>query len=180
MDSAYARWAARWRVPLGFALGIAYLVFSRPTEKLLLAGGLVAAVGVALRGYAAGHLRKNQALAISGPYAWTRNPLYVGSSIIGIGFALAGGNVWLALGFVFFFLVVYWPVIRREEDFLRREFGAAYEDYARRVPAFFPRWPREGGDNRFLFSQYRKNHEYEALLGYVVLLIILAFKLRLR
>jgi hypothetical protein len=91
MDSAYAAWATRWRVPLGFLLGVAYLVFCRPTVKLLIAGGAVAAAGVAIRAFAAGHLAKNQKLAMSGPYACTRNPLYLGSSLMGAGFALAGG-----------------------------------------------------------------------------------------
>ncbi len=116
MDSPYARWATRWRVPLGFVLGLAYLIFCRPTVKLLVAGGGVAAAGLALRAYAAGHLAKNQQLAMSGPYACTRNPLYLGSSLIGAGLALAGGNWILTLGCLLLFAAVYWPVIRREED----------------------------------------------------------------
>src|ERR1035438_2829719 len=92
MSSAYAAWATRWRVPLGFILGVAYIVFCRPTVKLLVVGGTIAALGVALRAYAAGHLAKNQKLATSGPYARTRNPLYLGSSLMGAGLALAGGR----------------------------------------------------------------------------------------
>ena len=180
MDSAYAAWAARWRVPLGFLLGVAYLVFCRPTVKLLIAGGAVAAAGVALRAYAAGHLAKNQKLAMSGPYAWTRNPLYLGSSLMGAGFAVAGGNWILALACVVLFAAIYWPVIRREEEYLRREFGEVYDHYAQRVPLFLPRLRRPEGSEKFQWKQYRKNHEYEAFLGYLAIMIFLAFKVRLR
>ena len=180
MNSTYAAWATRWRVPLGFMLGIAYLVFCRPTVKLLIAGGIVAAAGVALRAYAAGHLAKNQKLAMSGPYAWTRNPLYLGSSLMGTGFALAGGRWTLALACLLLFAGIYWPVIRREEDYLRREFGEDYSKYAQRVPLFLPRFCRTKGDEKFEWKQYRKNHEHEALLGYLALMIFLAFRIWLR
>jgi protein-S-isoprenylcysteine O-methyltransferase Ste14 len=180
MDSAYARWATRWRVPLGFLLGVAYLIFCRPTVKLLLAGGAVAAVGLLVRGYAAGHLAKNQKLAMSGPYACTRNPLYLGSALMGAGFALAGGNWILALALVILFGAVYWPVIRREEEYLRGEFGEAYDQYAQQVPLFLPRLRRSEGGGKFQWKQYRKNHEYEALLGCLALMIYLAFRIWLR
>ena len=180
MDSGYAKWAARWRVPLGFLLGVAYLVFCRPTIKLLLVGGAIAAMGVALRAYAAGHLVKNQKVAMSGPYAWTRNPLYLGSSLMGVGLAVAGGRWPLALACLLLFVGIYWPVIRREEEYLRREFGEVYIRYAESVPLFFPlpRRPLSGG--RFEWRQYRKNHEYEALMGFLGLMIYLAFRIWLR
>ena len=180
MDSAYARWAARWRVPLGFLLGVTYLIFCRPTVKLLMAGGTVAAAGLVLRAWAAGHLAKNQKLAMTGPYARTRNPLYLGSSLMGAGFALAGGNAILALGCLILFAAVYLPVIRREEDYLRGEFGEDYDRYAQRVPLFLPRFCRLEGGEKFQWKQYRKNHEYEAFLGYLALMIFLAFRIWLR
>jgi protein-S-isoprenylcysteine O-methyltransferase Ste14 len=180
MDSAYARWAARWRVPLGFLLGAAYVVFCRPTVKLYLAGGVVAASGVALRAYAAGHLTKNQTLATSGPYACTRNPLYLGSALVGGGFALAGGRWLLALACALLFAAVYGPVIRREEDYLRRQFGEVYDRYAERVPLFLPRFHGPAGSGKFEWKQYRKNHEYEALLGYLGMMIFLAFRIWFR
>jgi len=175
--SRYAAWAARWRVPFGFLLGVAYLVFSRPTWKLLLAGGAIALTGLAIRAYAAGHLVKNQSLAMSGPYAYTRNPLYFGSTLIGAGFALAGGDQTLALAAGVLFAAIYWPVIRREEEYLRREFGEVYDQYARRVPLFLPRFRPDAGGERFQWKQYWKNREYEALLGYLALMIFLACKL---
>jgi protein-S-isoprenylcysteine O-methyltransferase Ste14 len=180
MDSAYAAWATRWRVPLGFLLGVAYLVFSRPTWKLLLAGGTVAAAGVALRAFAAGHLVKNQSLAVSGPYAYTRNPLYLGSALMGAGFALAGGNWILALACVILFAAIYWPVVRREEEYLRREFGEVYDQYAQRVPLILPRFRRPAGGEKFRWKQHQKNHEYEALLGYLAVMIFLAIRIWLR
>ena len=180
MDSAYAAWASRWRVPLGFLLGAAYLLFSRPTTKLLVAGGAVAAAGLALRAYAAGHLAKNQKLAMSGPYAWTRNPLYLGSALMGAGFAVAGGRWILALACLVLFAAIYWPVIRREEEYLRREFGEDYDRYAQRVPLFLPRFRRPADGEKFQWKQYRKNHEYEAFLGYLAIMIFLAFRIWLR
>ena len=180
MDSAYARWATRWRVPLGFTLGVAFLIFCRPTVKLLMVGGAVAAVGVAVRAYAAGHLMKNQEVAMSGPYAWTRNPLYLGSSLMGAGFAVAGGRWPLALACLLLFVGIYWPVIKREEDYLRREFGEVYIKYAESVPLFFPLFQRPRSGGKFMWKQYRKNHEYEALLGYFGLMIFLAFRIWLR
>jgi protein-S-isoprenylcysteine O-methyltransferase Ste14 len=180
MNSAYAAWASRWRVPLGFPLAVCYLVFSRPTVRLLIAGGAVAAVGLLIRALAAGHLVKNQSLAMSGPYAYTRNPLYLGSALMGAGFALAGGNWILALGCVLLFAAIYWPVIRREEEYLRREFGEVYDRYAQLVPLFLPRFRSGAGGDKFQWKQYRKNHEHEAFLGYLALMIFLVFKTWLR
>jgi len=181
MNSGYAAWAARWRVPLGFALGIAYLIFSQPTLTLLAADGSVAFAGLLLRAYSAGYLTKNQSLATSGPYAHTRNPLYLGSSLMGLGFALAGGSWSLGVAFLAFFLAVYWPVMRREEQFLRREFGDIYVRYAATVPFFFPRWRRtSAAAEKFRWDRYRKNREYEAALGYVAGMVFLALKSWLR
>jgi protein-S-isoprenylcysteine O-methyltransferase Ste14 len=180
MGSAYATWAARWRVPLGFLLGFAYLFFSRPTVKMLIAGGTVAAAGLALRAYAAGHLAKNQKLTMSGPYAYTRHPLYLGSALIGAGFAVAGGRWTLALAGAILFTAIYWPVIRREEEHLRGEFGEVYDGYAQRVPLFLPRFRRPAGGEKFQWMRYRKNREYEAFLGYLAVMIFLACKIWLR
>ena len=180
MASNYAAWATRWRVPLGFLFGVAYLLFSHPTPKLLFAGGAVAAAGVAIRAWAAGHLVKNQSLAMNGPYAYTRNPLYLGSSLMGAGFAVAGGSWILAFAFMALFAAIYWPVIRREEEYLRREFGEVYDHYAQNVPLFLPRFRRRTEGATFQWKQYRKNHEHEAFLGYLALMILLVGKIWLR
>ena len=117
---------------------------------------------------------------MSGPYAYTRNPLYLGSALMGAGFAVAGGSWILALTCLVLFAAIYWPVIRREEDYLRREFGEVYDHYAQRVPLFLPRFRRPAGDEKFQWKHYRKNHEHEALVGYVAMMIFLAFKVWLR
>ena len=181
MDSGYAAWAARWRVPLGFLLGVAYLVFCQPTLPLLAIGGLIAFLGLLLRACAAGYLDKGRRLSTGGPYRYSRNPLYLGSLFLGCGFAIAGGRWWLAAAFVVFFLLIYWPVMRREEQFLRRQFGEAYDRYARDVPLFISvrRGSRPEGEV-FRWEQYRKNREYQAAIGYVAGILFLLLKLALR
>jgi protein-S-isoprenylcysteine O-methyltransferase Ste14 len=181
MDKRYAGWAARWRVPLGFALGGAYLVFAQPTQILLAAGGTVSLAGLALRAFAAGCLEKNTGLATCGPYACTRNPLYLGSFLMGSGLALAGGSWVFGVAFLGFFLLVYYPVMQREEDSLRGKFGKMYDRYAEAVPLFFPRFRKvtSAGD-KFRWTRYRKNREYRAALGFVLGIVFLALKLGLR
>ena len=180
-DNRYAAWAARWRVPLGFILGAAYLVFSQPSPRLLLAGSVVGLAGLLLRALAAGCLDKNQNLATGGPYAHTRNPLYLGSFIIGTGFAMAGGSWILGLAMVSLFVLVYLPVMRREAAFLARQFGPPYAGYARAVPFFLPRLqPADTGGKRFRWATYRQNREYQAALGFVTGVVFLYVKMTLR
>ena len=181
MGNRLGTWAARWRVSLGFVLGIAFLVFSQPTSRLLFLGGPVALLGLGLRGFAAGCLDKNLTLAVGGPYAYTRNPLYLGSFIMGLGFSIASGSWILGGTFAAFFLLVYTLVMRREEDFLRQKFGEAYARYAAQVPLFFPALrglPMPG--SAFRWEQYRKNREYEAALGFIAALVFLFLKFKLR
>jgi len=181
MGKAYVDWAARWRVPLGFALGIAYLVLSRPTGRLLVAGGTLALIGLMIRAWAAGYLDKSRSLATAGPYAFSRNPLYLGSALLGLGFGLAGGSWMMALAFLGLFLIVYWPVMCHEASFLRDKFGEAYSSYARRVPLFFPVAGRAVVDGeRFQWSRYSKNREYNVALGYAAGMAFLVLKMRVR
>jgi len=100
--------------------------------------------------------------------------------LIGAGFAVAGGRWILALACLILFAGIYWPVIRREEEYLRHEFGEDYDRYSQRVSLFLPRFRRTEGSDKFQWKQYRKNHEYEASLGYLGLMIYLAFRIRLR
>ena len=180
MDSSYARWAARWRVPLGFLLGISYLIFSRPTLQLLLIGGTIAATGVAIRAYASGHLAKNQRLATSGPYAYTRNPLYLGSLMLAAGFAIAARSWWIVALMLLMFAVIYIPVIAGEERYLRQTFPE-FDDYARHVPRMLPRLTRYGSEQSVYSSaRYWKHREYEASIGCLVVLAILVLKLLLK
>ncbi len=132
---SWSRIARRIRVPLGFAFAALYVWLARPTWISVFIGGAVAVVGVVIRALASGHVKKNAELTQTGPYAYSRNPLYVGSIVIGAGFAVAALNWWIVLGLAVLFLAIYIPVIRSEEAFLRSQF-AGFDDYCRRVPRF--------------------------------------------
>ena len=133
----YSRIARRIRVPLGFAFAILYFWLARPTWRFIALGTIAIVPGLLVRALASGHVRKNEALATSGPYAYTRNPLYLGSLFIGVGFAVAAQSLWIGLALVAMFFAIYLPVILDEEKFLRQKFPE-YADYARRVPRLFP------------------------------------------
>lgn len=169
--SRAAEFAMRWRVRLGYPIALVYLAFVRPLEQAILLGALVALAGLLVRGAAAGHLRKHEQLATSGPYAYTRNPLYFGSALIAAGFLVAGrfwaNGGWIAAAVVSaYFGFVYRAVMKREEEELRSRYGTAFEEYAAQVPLFFPR-PTSGGapGGEFSWAQYRRNREYQAALG---------------
>src|SRR6266849_8685662 len=129
----------RWRVPLGFACAALFLLLARPRLWTLLVGAAIALPGLALRAWGTGHLRKNEALATTGPYAYTRNPLYLGSFVIGLGFTIAAGRLILGLVFAALFVGIYVPVMRVEAATLEELFGEKYRRYAQSVPIFFPR-----------------------------------------
>jgi protein-S-isoprenylcysteine O-methyltransferase Ste14 len=138
----------------------------------------VAVIGLALRAWAAGHIRKNDALATSGPYAFTRNPLYLGSFILGLGFTIAAGRPWLGLLFAALFLGIYLPVMRVESATLSRIFGDDFRRYAEEVPLFLPRLKPFADirtkDKRFDPGLYMRYREYQAALGLVIAWMILA------
>ncbi len=161
----------RARVPLGFLFGFVFLVFSKPTPSSLVAGAVIAGTGLAIRLWAAGCLRKQKELCLTGPYCWTRNPLYLGSFVMGIGFCLASAQIWLLALFLPLFVVVYAPVIRREQFELHQAYGKSYGDYMEKVPAFFPTLGavHETGSNTFSWQQVFKNREYNAVLGFLAL-----------
>jgi len=167
---------ARWRVRLGYILAVAVLLLARPTLLSLLVGAVVGAVGLAIRAYAAGFLHKQEILTTAGPYAHTRNPLYFGSSILAAGAAIATHSWWAAAILLFYFALVYRLVMWREEMELRVKHGSAFDAYAAAVPLFFPSLTprlRPATNGGFSWQQYRKNHEYEAILGFVLLLLAL-------
>ena len=170
----------RWRVPLGFASGALFLFFAKPTLGLLLIGGLVALPGLALRAWASGHLRKNESLAMSGPYAFTRNPLYLGSFLIGLGFTIAAGQWLLAIIPIVMLLGIYLPVMRVESATLTRLFGKKYERYSKEVPLFLPRlspYRSAVTSARFDRDLYFRYREYRAALGVVIAWALLALKM---
>lgn len=170
----------RARVPLGFVLAALYLWLARPRPWPLTIGALVALGGLLVRAWSAGHIAKNRRLATTGPYAHTRNPLYLGSFLIAAGFALAAAW-WLLALVMLFFLLVYAPTIQRERATLRELFGPEYAVYERHVPAFAPRlvpWrdgAQEGGG--FSLALYRRHGEWRALLGYVAVVAWLVARL---
>jgi protein-S-isoprenylcysteine O-methyltransferase Ste14 len=181
MPKDYAAWATRWRVPLGFGIGALYLILAQPSLKLLLCGATLAFAGLLLRAWSAGYLAKNQRLATGGPYAYTRNPLYLGSAVMGLGGTVAGRSWIVGAAFAAFFALVYWPVMEREARFLRREFPEAFEPYASHVPLFFPKLPcLPAPGERFQWRLYLRNREYEAATGYVAVMLFLALKMWLR
>lgn len=178
----YAEFAARARVPAGFLVLALYAVFSAPAPGTFMAGVLTALAGIALRAWAAGHLAKNERLAVSGPYAYTRNPLYLGSALVAAGFAVAGGSWWLALLLAVYFIAFFLPVVIEEESHLSKLFPE-FQGYAAAVPRFGPRLlparvaAREEGA-RFRWALYLRNQEYNALLGYLFGVALLIWKLR--
>ena len=170
----YADVVAKLRVPFGFVLVAAFVWLSAPSVWSLAWGIPVSIIGLALRGWAAGHLEKNTTLAESGPYAHVRNPLYLGTLTVAAGFVIASRRWELGVLFAAVFLLVYLPVVELEEQHLRSLFPS-YADYALRVPQLLPRWSG-GGAKPFRWSLYRRNREYEALAGFLAGVAILCFK----
>jgi len=169
----------RWRVPLGFACAALFFLLAQSRPATLIVGGLVALPGLALRAWATGHLRKNDALANTGPYAYTRNPLYLGSFVIGLGFTIAAGRLVLGLVFAALFLGIYVPVMRVETKTLDELFGKTYQDYAAAVPLFLPRvtgYRAAAAKAKFDPALYRRYREYQAAIGLVVAWLVLVIK----
>ncbi len=177
--------ARRVRVPLGFVVAAVFLVFSRTSWHTLAWSLLLVLPGLWLRGYAAGYVKKNAELTRTGPYAYTRNPLYLGSMGIAFGFAVAAGQLWLGLLLVVMFLVIYVPTILSEETFLREAFPA-FEEYARRVPRLLPRLTAarfadtNAGGGRFSGERYLHHREYNALMGAAAIYAALMLRMLLR
>jgi protein-S-isoprenylcysteine O-methyltransferase Ste14 len=169
--------ARRIRVPLGFAFAALYLWLAKPSATSICAGSVLIIVGLGIRGMASGHVRKNEQLTTSGPYAHTRHPLYLGSLVMAAGFSLAGRSWWIAVITALIFLMIYVPVMLAEETFLRQRFPE-FEDYARAVPRLWPRLKSfTSGQGSFSWKLYYQHREYNALVGSVALLAVLAVKL---
>jgi protein-S-isoprenylcysteine O-methyltransferase Ste14 len=169
---------SRWRVRIGYPLAAVALYLARPTLRSILLGAAIGLLGVAIRGYSAGFLHKQEVLTTTGPYAHTRNPLYFGSSILVIGAAVAMRSWLAAVLLLGYFALVYSFVMHREEVELRGKHGAAFDAYSATVPLFFPRLTPvrqpDAASGSFSWAQYKRNHEYEALLGFLLLLVVLA------
>jgi protein-S-isoprenylcysteine O-methyltransferase Ste14 len=177
----WSRVARRIRVPLGFAFAVLYFWLARPTWRSLALGAVSIIPGLVIRALASGHVRKNEALATSGPYAYTRNPLYLGSLLLAIGFAVAARSWWVAAILAAMLFAIYMPVIRSEEAFLRERFPE-FQEYANEVPRMIPRMtPAFRNEARAEFSMdlYLKHREYNALLGSLALVAALISKMKL-
>jgi len=176
----WSRVARRIRVPLGFAFAVLYFWLARPTWRSLGIGTVLIVPGLLIRALASGHVRKNETLATSGPYAYTRNPLYLGSLLIGIGFALAARNWWIGVVLVLMFFAIYLPVIRSEEAFLRERFPE-FEEYAKSVPRMLPRLTPASSEagGGFSMELYLQHREWNALLGAVAIIVVLIVKMKI-
>jgi protein-S-isoprenylcysteine O-methyltransferase Ste14 len=179
-----AKFLARWRVRLGYILAVFVLAFARPLPKFVTIGAAIGLAGLWLRAYAAGYLHKQEVLTVTGPYAHTRNPLYLGSAILALGAGVATHSWISAAILLVYFAVVYSVVMRREEGELLQQHGQSFKDYAASVPLFFPRITAAkmagASAGNFSLAQYRKNHEHQAALGYLLLLGALLVIWRLR
>jgi protein-S-isoprenylcysteine O-methyltransferase Ste14 len=162
----YADQVARLRVTCGFIMVAAFAWFSRPDTRSLMVGLPVSALGIALRAWATGHVEKNIRLAQGGPYAYVRNPLYLGTLLVAAGFAIASRQWPLALLFGVVFLFIYLPAIELEEQHLRKLFPE-FAAYAGRVPALWPSLTPVRKPDRFRWELYVRNREYQALIGFV-------------
>ena len=167
----FAERLARWRVPLGFLAAVSALVFAQPTWTTWRTGIGFAVVGEAIRIWAAGHLEKGREVTRSGPYQWTGHPLYLGSSIMALGVAVACGSAVVAVLILIYMASTLTAAVRTEEAFLRRTFGDTYIRYQRSFG--------EPGTRRFSIARARKNREYRAIAGLIGGFALLALKIAL-
>jgi len=190
----FRRFAQRIRVPAGFVLAPLLFISARPTLASLAAGAFIAIVGLSIRAWASGHLKKNQELAKTGPYAHTRNPLYLGTFLLGTGAAVGGGTLWFVGVFAVTYLIIYVPVMFAEAETMRDLFSTEYEDYSKQVPLFVPRFTpysphgsrsyaaqlgrsKWRGASQFDPSLYMRHREYRATVGFLMVYALLATKM---
>ncbi|GEM_PF-85469 len=168
----------RWRVPLSSLFGAMVLILARPTPRSLLIGSLIALVGLAMRAWAAGYIRKDEQLITWGPYAYVRHPLYVGSFLLGLGVTVAAGEVILVVSFVILFVLLFSSAMVRESSHLRELFPGEYPQYERAVPAVLPRLTpyRAGRGRPYSLQLYRSHREYRVGLGLALVIVILLIK----
>ncbi|TRZ91389.1 isoprenylcysteine carboxylmethyltransferase family protein [bacterium] len=174
-DLKLTKFICRWRVRAGTLGVLGVIIFARPTWKPLLAGFGLSLLGLGLRTWAAGHLKKEKVLAVSGPYRRTRNPLYLGSLLIGVAMAVGAWSWGAAAILVAYFLVFYPVVINEERKRMKSLFPVEYETYRKRVPLFFASFRKAPAYQSSPFSRalYRKNKEQRALIGTIVFWIVL-------
>jgi protein-S-isoprenylcysteine O-methyltransferase Ste14 len=186
----FLRLAQRIRVPAGFILAPLMIIASRPSRVSMAAGSIVALAGLGIRAWASGYLKKNEELATLGPYSYTRNPLYLGTFLLGLGISVCTGSWWFMCIFGLLYLLVYVPVMIAEGETLRKLFPDQYQDYSDRVPFLVPRLTARSPGMRpaiqaansqtaerlFDPSLYLRHREYRALIGFVAAVGILILK----
>ncbi len=160
---------ARWRVFLGFVFAAVALWLATPTSRTLAVGAVISVIGELLRLWAAGHLEKSKEVTRSGPYRYTRHPLYLGSSLLGIGFAIAANHLVVAVIVVSYLLLTLTAAMRSEEAHLREKFGDAYDAYAEKRAAPMAR--------RFSWARALHNREHHTIAGLLAAFLLLAMKI---
>ncbi len=167
------------RIAISFLFVGLFLVFSRPIRPAILLGLVVAVAGESLRTWASGYISKGKVLATQGPYSYMRNPLYLGSFVMGLGVCLMGRSIIFMLAYLLVFSIVYSRLILKEEEKVGRLFGEKYLAYKARVPRFIPRFTtRRKVKGSFDWTQVLRHKEYHAWLGLFSITIFLLFKVR--
>jgi protein-S-isoprenylcysteine O-methyltransferase Ste14 len=167
--TSWKKLAQRTRVPAGTVLGVLFILFMHPSVRSLWIGGAIALVGAFLRLWAAGHIEKGKVLTRSGPYAYTRNPLYLGSFVMAFGIIVAGQGYWLLPVFGAFFVIIYFPVMKAEEQELLGGYGEKFIEYSREVPMFFPGFRKaDNVASAFLWSRVIRNREHRTFAGLIL------------
>jgi protein-S-isoprenylcysteine O-methyltransferase Ste14 len=171
---------SRLRVPAGYLLGLLALVLARPTVRSLCWALPLVLAGEAVRFWASGHLEKTRALATGGPYAHTRNPLYIGNALLALGVAVAANSPWVLLAAALYFLAFYPRLVREEAAFLRGKFPAEYQAWAEQVPLFWPRLGTGGPrGSRFDWHRVRLNREWRTAAALPLMALLLYLRGRL-
>lgn len=168
----------RWRVRSAMLIAALSAIFAKPSKTSLILGGGISLVGLAIRAWASAHIQKERELAVSGPYRFTRNPLYFGSFILGISLAIGSNAFWPAVIFGVYFIIFYPVVILAEKERMEKYFPRQYREYKKHVPLFLPRLKPKPEEEitSFSFHLYMRNKEYRALIGTAVFWTILLAK----
>jgi protein-S-isoprenylcysteine O-methyltransferase Ste14 len=168
--------AQKIRVPLGTIIGVIFLLLMHPSMRSIMYGAIVAFAGAAVRVWASGHIIKGKVLTQSGPYAYTRNPLYLGSFIMAVGILIGGQGFWLLIPFCLFFAAIYYPVMKAEERELIHGYGGDFYAYVRKVPAFLPAFRKKtAATSSFSWERVIKNREHRTLAGLLLTEAFLIF-----
>lgn len=155
---------SRYRVPVGWLVGVVVVVLARPTLLSMALGLPLVAAGEALRIWASGHIEKTKVLATGGPYAHCRHPLYVGSLLIALGAAVASASPWVVLAVAVYFLAFFPSVMREETEFLAKKFPEEHVAWAAEVPPFWPRLTPGGSrSSHFDWSRVGMNREWRTV-----------------